>query len=321
MSTTYSKVGYYDPDATNNYYNIYTSNASIGQLRDDSISLPTNALIISSPFNNTYQRDTMTPAIGMTDGSGILLPLTYSFNKNDFGIDEASNTVYINASQNYDIILQQIKKLESTTKELTNYNTILNSLIKSRATCILDEDYCLVSYIDTTYYTLGLERLFIQELDTTKCKNITTPAYIDSPNQDICISYNISEDTWNNITKDSNQTSAKKMCYFISNYSYIMFVRSKGAITSPLYFTNSKVRTYFTTTNIIYNNKIVGTYTYCNPIALGNYFSFNNEISIDCCIDKIPGYNTSNVVTRTITIDNSDNTQPTAEPSSEVSET
>ena len=100
-----SKVGKYNKESVNNFYNIYTSDATIAELKDDNMSLPVNSIIVSSPvkvttFEDIYTpdliEDSNTPAIVITDSEGEVLPLSYTFDPKYFKYDERKNMVTLN---------------------------------------------------------------------------------------------------------------------------------------------------------------------------------------------------------------------------------
>lgn len=148
-----SYIGVFDKNNVNKFYNIYTSDASISELKEFA-SLPANALIISSPISqgaNSY--DLGTPAIVMTDTYGTPVSLTYTFAYDMFNFDETTNTVSI---ASIDSLNNTIRDIEYKFKKLCSSKAILDNG---------DNTYTsTVSFIDNTTYLLKLEKWANQTL-------------------------------------------------------------------------------------------------------------------------------------------------------------
>lgn len=148
-----SYIGVFDKNNVNKFYNIYTSDASISELKEFA-SLPANALIISSPISQgTNSYDLGTPAIVMTDTYGTPVPLTYTFAYDMFNFDETTNTVSIASIDSLD---NTIRDIEYKFKKLCSSKAILDNG---------DNTYTsTVSFIDNTTYLLKLEKWTNQTL-------------------------------------------------------------------------------------------------------------------------------------------------------------
>ena len=152
-----SYIGVFDKNNVNKFYNIYTSDASISELKEFA-SLPANALIISSPISQgTNSYDLGTPAIVMTDTYGTPVSLTYTFAYNMFNFDETTNTVSI---ASIDTLNKTIRDIEHRFNQLCSSKAILDNG---------DNTYTsTVSFIDNTTYLLKLEKWTNQTLSAYK---------------------------------------------------------------------------------------------------------------------------------------------------------
>lgn len=112
---------------TDTSYNIYCTDLSLAQLRDyeltfvvgsnKKLKLPANSIIISSPTkvnSNNKTVDKGIPAICITDKNSHILPLTYSFNKDQFEVNLTNNTVSLKETE----LTQRVANLESEVEEL-----------------------------------------------------------------------------------------------------------------------------------------------------------------------------------------------------------
>ncbi len=307
MSNTYSKVGFYNQEAANNFYNIYTSNASINDLNNSQIGLPANALIISSPYDKVKNHDKMTPAIAMTDGNGTLLPLTYSCNLSDFSISETTNTM----SVNWDKVdnLSYINTMKTDIKSLQNAMGAMigrfNALLDSNAICKISEEQSIVSYFDKTTYELCMGTYLNQKLTLAKGTpiNLGVVSYEGSDSSTngnaitffdenisrytTCIAYQI--DTNYNI-EDIDEI----MYNYISRYSYIIFNRINSSAFAPIISTKSNPNEIIISNGDIYNHQHqrIGTYTYF--IYPASTYTTPQTNKINCYIPSIGNYLDSN---------------------------
>lgn len=153
-----SKLGYYNQDALNNYYSIYTSDLTVQQLLELENKLPAHTIIISSPINsedkngeNVKTTDKGTPSILMTDMDGVAVPLTYSFNPNQFIFDNTTNTVSISDNETLNKLLNSLDTLEQKYKKLVESVALCD---KNDATDNYDGSY-YVSYIENDQLQLA----------------------------------------------------------------------------------------------------------------------------------------------------------------------
>ena len=310
MSNTYSKVGFYNQEAANNFYNIYTSNASINDLNKSQIGLPANALIISSPYDKVKNHDKMTPSIAMTDGEGTLLPLTYSCNSSDFIIDESINTMSVNWNKvntlsSINTMENNIKALQSAIGAMT---ARFNALLDSKSICKINEEQSIVSYFNKTTYELCLGSYLNQKLTLAEGKtnqiNLGTVSYESSASSTngkavtffddnisrytTCIAYQIdrgynTEDIDNNIYTN-----------YISRYSYIIFNRINSSAFAPIISTKSNPNELIISNSNIYNHRgnVIGTYTYFIYPPIESVVEQTNNIK--CYIPSVGNYLDSN---------------------------
>lgn len=311
MSNTYSKVGFYNQEAANNFYNIYTSNASINDLNNSQIVLPANALIISSPYDKVKNHDKMTPAIAMTDGNGILLPLTYSCNSSDFNINESTNTMSVN--WNKVNTLSSINTMETDIKSLQNAMGAMiarfNAMLDSNAIYKISEEQSIVSYFDKTTYELCMGSYLNQKLTLAEGKtnkiNLGEVSYESSASTTNKVGtffdYNISRYTTciaYQIDTSYNIEDIDEILYnnYISKYSYIIFNRKNSSARVPIISTKSNPNEIIISNADIYNHEhqVIGTYTYFIYPAINTTKSQTNKIN--CYIPSIGNYLGSNFI-------------------------
>lgn len=312
MSNTYSKVGFYNQDAANNFYNIYTSNASINDLNNSQIGLPANALIISSPYDKVKNHDKMTPAIAMTDGDGTLLPLTYSCNSSDFKINESTNTMSVNWDKantlfSIETMKDNIKSLQNTIGAMTDR---FNTLLDSKSICKISEEQSIVSYFNKTTYELCMGSYLNQKLTLAGGKtnkiNLGIVSYESSASSTnvkvgTFFDYNISRYTTciaYQIDTSYNIEDIDEIIYnnYISRYSYIIFNRVNSSAVAPIISTKSNPNEIIISNADIYNHEhqVIGTYTYFIYPAINTTKSQTNKIN--CYIPSIGNYLGSNFI-------------------------
>lgn len=215
-----SFIGVFDKNNVNKFYNIYTSDASISELKKFA-SLPANALIISSPISqgaNSY--DLGTPAIVMTDTYGTPLPLTYTFSKDMFSFNEETNTVGITDINNLQTTIEDLKnEVEKKFKQLCSSKAILNN----------GDNTSTVSFIDNTTYSLKLEKWTNQTLSAyqhnTNEITITIPGqyvfayYGNTVECSICLGYYCLNDYSFNLAGTTYSKQNNNCVEYITSYS------------------------------------------------------------------------------------------------------
>lgn len=157
-----SKLGYYNQDALNNYYSIYTSDLTVQQLLELENKLPAHTIIISSPINSEDKNgekvkttDKGTPSILMTDMDGVAVPLTYSFNPNQFIFDNNTNTVSISDNETLNKLQNSLATLEQKYKTLVGSVALCDKNdAKNDATDDYEGSY-YVSYIENDQLQLA----------------------------------------------------------------------------------------------------------------------------------------------------------------------
>ena len=134
-------VGVYDT-STDNYYNIYKSDASIKELKElqeNKVILPGNSIIISSPVVDGFSYDTNTPALAVTDSYGGILPLTYSFNPKYFSINEENNTVQFAENVVNELNFINTTEYKQLQKKILALERNFNSLVNSKTSLTIND--------------------------------------------------------------------------------------------------------------------------------------------------------------------------------------
>lgn len=281
-----SFIGVFDKHNVNKFYNIYTSDASISELREFA-SLPANSLIISSPISqgvNSY--DLGTPAIVMTDSYGTPVTLTYTFSQNMFSFNEKTNTVDIGEVDSLQNRIDQFKKEieEIKTSVEGSIGNKFKQLCSSKAILDNGDRTSTVSFIDNTTYSLKLEKWTNQTLTAYKHSTISD-IIIPGPQNSInsyyvfgyygrtgtecttCLGYWIKDSNSFDLVKKSYAGSNNNCVEYITNYSLMNKFDSNS--------TGNNFLSVFSNTTGLYMNDIIGVgdsknYIVTRPIYIGN---------------------------------------------------
>ena len=134
VNKKHTYVGVYDT-STDNFYNIYKSDASIKELKElqeNKVILPGNSIIISSPVDGNFSYDNNTPAIAVTDSYGGILPLTYSFNPKYFSINEENNSVQFSENVVNELNFTNTPEYKELQEKFNTLANNFDSLLKSK---------------------------------------------------------------------------------------------------------------------------------------------------------------------------------------------
>lgn len=289
-----SYIGVFDKNNANKFYNIYTSDASIKELRTF-IPLPANALIVSSPISETNSCDLGTPAIVMTDSYGTPVPLTYTFANGIFTFNEETNTVNIGDADSLQKTIEQFKKeieeIKNSVSGTIEYK--FNKLCSSKSFLSnADGRKSIVSYIDNTTYSLKLEEWTNQKLTISNgasyYHDITIPGPIHSSSNNyvfthygnftecsICLGYTFDSTSSFELVKRSysNSYGNNNCIEYITNYSLLntYFNEKRGnsfltvdSSSTGLAMNNIIADSSYVKTKPIYGEgaKRVGSYTF-----------------------------------------------------------
>lgn len=225
VNKKHTYVGVYDT-STDNFYNIYKSDASIKELKElqeNKVILPGNSIIISSPVDGNFSYDNNTPAIAVTDSYGGILPLTYSFNPKYFSINEENNSVQFSENVVNELNFTNTTEYKELQKKFNTLANNFNSLIKSKINLIINDstytiffnNECNISvsaneiknakilnnftsftYQEKNYtaYTINILPLNGQSITLSNIKNNLKT--LPLTNDNLCITFNI--DIYNN---------------------------------------------------------------------------------------------------------------------------
>lgn len=260
-----SFIGVFDKNNVNKFYNIYTSDASISELKKFA-SLPANALIISSPISqgvNSY--DLGTPAIVMTDTYGTPVSLTYTFSKDIFSFNEETNTVGITdinyLQKTIDDLKNEVEKLKGST--IGNIEYKFKQLCSSKAILDNNDNTSTVSFIDNTTYSLKLEKWTNQTLSvyqknigkiiipgpTHLINNYVFAYYGNTVECSICLGYYCLDDDSFNLAGTTYSKKNNNCIDYIKSYS--LMNRYDGNINGNSFLTVSSSKTGLVMNDII----------------------------------------------------------------------
>ena len=283
-------VGVFDSTNVNKFYNIYTSDATISELKEMA-ALPADALIISSPIYSDPETKTSydlgTPALVMTDSYGNPLTLTYTFAQGIFKFNENTNTVNIVDTES---LKEELNKFKKEVEEIKNSlgGTVeykFKQLCSSKAILNNGDKTSTVSFIDNTTYSLKLEKWTNQTLSAYESsvsdiiipgpQNLMNSYYIfgyynnNTIECSTCLGYWFKNASSLELVKKSYAGINNNCIDYINNYS-LMNKFNGGR------YGNNFLSVYSNTTGI-YMNNIVGVGDSAKYIVTKPIYGGNNE--------------------------------------------
>jgi len=343
-----SKLGYYNQDALNNYYSIYTSDLTVQQLLELENKLPAHTIIISSPINvedkngeNVKTTDKGTPSILMTDMDGVAVPLTYSFNPKQFIFDNTTNSVSISDNETLSKLQNSLDALEQ------KYKTLVGSVAlcdKNDATDDYEGSY-YVSYIENDQLQLATwHKQFIKFLEMNNNEivfdnsfnkispdgNVVIASYsthsyddlhdyqknttiIDSYNYAKAYSYKIFDITNPNISKYKNQLIFNFNDDVLNSYYNLGHIINKSISYIPYTYSNNGNNKVATTAYMVYYALNINNLNLYKDYSSSSNIK-NGYINVNVYNDKGNSYAKSNTILFRIYLSDSSN-NPTGTPS------